>query len=76
MAATLGSTVYKARKAKRLTQPQLAHRSGVSERAIRDIESGTTRNPSTWTVKSLAAALDISAEKLVRLAPGAAEASS
>lgn len=76
MAQTLGSTVLKARKAKRLTQAALANLAGLSERSLRDIESGTTKNPSASTVKGLAAALGLSVGKLVQLAPDAAEASS
>jgi transcriptional regulator with XRE-family HTH domain len=76
MAQTLASTIQKARKAKGLTQAALASRAGLAERSLRDIENGKTRNPSTGTVKSLAAVLGVSVAKLVKLAPGAAEASS
>jgi transcriptional regulator with XRE-family HTH domain len=61
----IGDRVREARDSKGLTQPQLSHQSGVSERALRDIESGTTKNPSTATVKRLASVLGVPPEVLM-----------
>lgn len=46
------------REARGLTQKQLARASGISERAIQDLESGRSRNPQFHTVTHLAEALN------------------
>lgn len=62
---SIGERLVEARKSKGFSQPDLVRKSGVAERTIRDIESGVTQNPSTATVKRLAATLGIPAEQLM-----------
>jgi len=65
------------RTAAGLSQEQLAERSGVSVRAIGEIERGATRRPQRETVRALAGALALAAperaafEKAARTAPPA-----
>lgn len=51
------------REQKNLTQEELASKSGISARTIQRIESGTT--PKGYTLKTLAAALEIAPEVLL-----------
>jgi transcriptional regulator with XRE-family HTH domain len=77
MAQTLGSTIYNARKAKRMTQVALAEAIGVTERWVREYEKGRASNPTVDRMRKLSEALDVPLAKLLRCkAPGAAEASS
>lgn len=48
------------RLARRLTQEELAHRAGLSVRAIRNVESGRVRSPRMDSIDRLAAALQLS----------------
>ncbi|SDX56776.1 Helix-turn-helix domain-containing protein [Amycolatopsis xylanica] len=50
-----------------LTQEELAEESGVSIRAIRDIERGIARSPQRRTIESLAAPLALSGDELTQL---------
>jgi transcriptional regulator with XRE-family HTH domain len=59
-----------------MTQVQLAEEVGVSERWVREWETGRASNPSSERMKSLARVLEVPVGVLMRLAPGAAEASS
>lgn len=52
-------TLYEARHRARLTQDELAVKSGVAQGAISAIESGRTLNPAFDTVRRLEAALGI-----------------
>lgn len=56
----IAESLKQARKRKGLTQDELAYRSGVSQSAISDIESGKRTNPTADTLGCLAAALDVS----------------
>jgi transcriptional regulator with XRE-family HTH domain len=64
-AMAIGERLTEARESKGLTQAELVRKSGVAERTLRDIESGVTQNPSTATVKRLAAALGVPAEQIM-----------
>lgn len=65
MAKDFGSRLTEARKAKKLTQPQLSDLSGVSLRTIQNYESGT-RYPGRMEITNrLAAALDVSTAYLL-----------
>lgn len=55
---SLAREVLKLRKAKHLTQQQLAEQMGTSQPAIARIESGNYRNPSLAFIRRLADALD------------------
>jgi transcriptional regulator with XRE-family HTH domain len=61
----IGERVKELRESKNLTQVGLAQRAGITERSLRDLENGTTRNPSTATVKGLASALGVPPEELL-----------
>lgn len=61
----IGERVKELRESKGLQQARLAHQAGITERSLRDIENGTTRNPSTATVKGLASALGVPPEELL-----------
>ncbi|MFD8495769.1 NB-ARC domain-containing protein [Amycolatopsis sp. NPDC059657] len=50
-----------------LTQEELADESGVSIRAIRDIERGIARSPQRRTIESLAAPLALTGDELAQL---------
>jgi tetratricopeptide (TPR) repeat protein/transcriptional regulator with XRE-family HTH domain len=55
----LGQLLRRYRDAARLTQAQLAARSGVSARTISDLERGLLRTPYRHTIDSLATALEL-----------------
>jgi transcriptional regulator with XRE-family HTH domain len=48
------------RLARQLTQEELAHRAGLSVRAVRNAESGRVRSPRTDSIDRLAGALQLS----------------
>lgn len=50
--------LIRARKMRRLSQLQLAQRSGISQQAISKLESGKS-SPSEYTIRQLAAALQV-----------------
>ena len=54
------------RKKKKLSQPELAEKGGVSERYIRALEAGTKSNPSANLVYRLSKALEIYMEDLMK----------
>jgi transcriptional regulator with XRE-family HTH domain len=60
---TFGELLRRLRKARRLTQEELDERSGVSARAISDLERGGVE-PRVATVAALAKALDLSSDDL------------
>jgi transcriptional regulator with XRE-family HTH domain len=65
MRVVVGKNVMRIRAGKRLTQEQLAERSGFSQQYISSLEKGT-RNPTVITVYELAQALGVSHLELVR----------
>lgn len=68
----LGSMVLFQRSAAGLTQEELADRSGLSVRTIRDIERGHTTTPSATSIRLLAKALEHSEARLDGLVTAAA----
>ncbi|OTG81830.1 geranylgeranyl reductase [Acinetobacter sp. ANC 4558] len=59
---TLGENLKKIRKAKKMTQKDLAQKSGVKQSVISDLETGNAKT--TGSILELAAALGVSAEEL------------
>ncbi|MDV8154561.1 LexA family protein [Acinetobacter bereziniae] len=59
---TLGENLKKLRKAKKMTQKELAQKSGVKQSVISELETGTAK--STGSILELASALGITAEEL------------
>ncbi|MEN8410523.1 S24 family peptidase [Acinetobacter bereziniae] len=60
--STLGENLKKLRKAKKMTQKELAQKSGVKQSVISELETGTAK--STGSILELASALGITAEEL------------
>lgn len=61
----LGSRVRHFRRAKKMTQPQLAKSAGIAQSAVSGIETGEKKNPGIETVKALAKALGVSVADLL-----------
>ena len=59
---TLGENLKKIRKAKKMTQNELAQKSGVKQSVISDLETGNAK--STGSILELANALGVTAEEL------------
>jgi transcriptional regulator with XRE-family HTH domain len=59
LTALIGSLLREYRRARGLTQDQLAARSGISAAAIRDLEQGRTRHPNGVTLTALITALGL-----------------
>lgn len=64
---SVGMLIERHRRKAGLTQESLAERSGISVRALRDIERDRVRHPHTGSLRRLAAALGLSAEELGEL---------
>ncbi|MGW8777102.1 helix-turn-helix domain-containing protein [Streptomyces sp. NPDC055796] len=75
MTEDLGTLLRKLRDEADLTQEQVAERSGVSERTIRRLESGTSTNHRMGTVNLLADALGLGEADRLRLAAALAGSS-
>ncbi|WP_262851510.1 helix-turn-helix domain-containing protein [Mumia quercus] len=72
-ATTVGDLLRSHRIERDLTLEQLAERSGVSDRAISDIERGVSRRPRTTTVRLLADALALGTDERERVVVAARE---
>ncbi len=70
---TLGENLKKIRKAKKMTQIQLAKKSGVKQSVISDLETGNAK--STGFILELANALGVTAEELKKGIVGEIESS-
>lgn len=68
---TFGGLLREYRRRARLTQEELAEGSGVSVRAISDMERGRAKGPQRRTVEALAGVLALSDEELHQLAGAA-----
>ncbi|WP_392507832.1 helix-turn-helix domain-containing protein [Naumannella halotolerans] len=62
-----GTELRALREQRRLTQAQLADRSGVSQRSIRAIENGQSKRPHAATIRSIAFGLELSRDELAQL---------
>ncbi|MFE7506070.1 ATP-binding protein [Promicromonospora sp. NPDC057488] len=71
MTAAFGPLLRSLRQAAQLTIEDLSHASGVSVRAIGDMERGVSRGPQRRTVQALAEALGLDAERQAELADAA-----
>ena len=69
--STLGENLKKIRKAKKLTQKDLAQKSGVKQSVISDLETGNAK--STGSILELANALGVTAEELKKGVAGEIE---
>ncbi len=72
---SLAELISRHRRRLQLTQEQLAERSGLSVRAIRDLERGRVRAPRWSSVRLLADALDLDADARTGLETASAESS-
>lgn len=72
--ATLGQRIQSFRKRAQLSQQQLSVRTGMSTRALRDIERDRVHRPQLRTVQRLIAALDVSDSEAEELHAAAQEA--
>jgi transcriptional regulator with XRE-family HTH domain len=63
--ATLGDNLKSIRKAKKMTQKELAQKSGVKQSVISDLETGNAK--STGSILELANALGVTAEELKKV---------
>lgn len=57
--------LQKFRERRKLTQAQLAIRSGVSQQAISKIENGERNNPGVYTLQKLASVLHCTVDDLI-----------
>ncbi|GIH97557.1 helix-turn-helix domain-containing protein [Planobispora siamensis] len=71
MVSSFGLLLRRLRQAAKLTIEELSHASGVSVRAISDMERGTSRGPQQRTVEALAGALRLDDEQRVTLSEAA-----
>lgn len=60
----MGYKIKEVREAKKLTQEELAEKSGVSRGTISALENGTVRTTTTKTLIRLAQALDTSVDRI------------
>lgn len=60
----MGYRIEEIRKSKRMTQQELAEKSGISRTTISLLESGQAKNASTKTLLALSAALGVSVDVL------------
>jgi len=64
---TFGTLLHHHRQQAGLSQPQLAERTGITERQVRNLESNCTREPRMQTVRLLANALNLTQSDRSRL---------
>ncbi len=64
---TFGTLLHYYRQQAGLSQPQLAERTGITDRQVRNLESNCTREPRMQTVQLLARALDLTQADRTRL---------
>ncbi|MBB5874357.1 putative ATPase/DNA-binding XRE family transcriptional regulator [Allocatelliglobosispora scoriae] len=69
----LAESLVRLRRAARLSQRALAERTGLSERAIRDLEKGVTTRPHAWSLRAIADALGLDDRARQALLDAAAE---
>jgi transcriptional regulator with XRE-family HTH domain len=64
---TMGEKIYRARTQRRLSQAELAERTGVTQAAISRLESGEQDNPTATVLRKLAITLGMSMDYLAGL---------
>lgn len=69
-----GTLIRQTRKAKRLTQQQLAEQAGTVQSVVAELETGTRNSASIATVKNLAAVLELTVDALLSEPEDAARA--
>lgn len=69
-----GVLIRQARKAKGLTQQELADLAGVAQSVVAELESGTRKSASLATVKSLATVLSLTTDAMLSEPEDAARA--
>jgi len=62
----IGALIQAQRHKKKLTQEELAIKSGVSYTTLIKIERGSVKNPTISTIEKIADALGVSIDRLVR----------
>ncbi len=62
---TIGSKIKALRKAKEMTQEELARRADIPYATLLKIENDSVKNPTVNTIQKLAEALGVSIDKLV-----------
>ena len=68
----LAELLVRLRRAAGISQERLAHKTGLSERAIRDLERGITNRPRRPSLDAIAAALNLSPDERRSLLSAAA----
>jgi len=64
--ANIADNVRKARKKAGLSQDKLAREADVAYNTVVKIESGENKNPTIETLRSIAKALDVSVDELIK----------
>lgn len=64
--ANIADNVRKARKKAGLSQDKLAREAGVAYNTVVKIESGENKNPTIETLRSIAKALDVSVDEIIK----------
>jgi transcriptional regulator with XRE-family HTH domain len=62
---TVGNRIRKLRKARKLTQPQLAKAVGITQASVTDLETGRSKSPASSTLTRLARFFEVDPEWLM-----------
>ena len=62
----LADSIKKLRKQRKLSQEELAKKSGVTYSTLIKLESGVNKNPTIRTIQQIAAALEVTLDELTR----------
>ncbi len=62
----LAQNIKKLRKQRKLSQEELAKKSGVTYSTLIKLESGVNKNPTIRTIQQIAAALEVTLDELTR----------
>jgi transcriptional regulator with XRE-family HTH domain len=62
----LAENIKKLRKQRKLSQEELAKKSGVTYSTLIKLESGVNKNPTIRTIQQIAAALEVTLDELTR----------
>jgi transcriptional regulator with XRE-family HTH domain len=64
--ANIADNIRKSRKKKGVSQDKLAREAGVAYNTVVKIESGENKNPTIETLRSIAKALGVSVDELIK----------